>query len=114
MNNSILTEIKKLLGVNDDYKQFDVDIIIHINAAFSVLNQLGVGPETPFHITDKSSTWSDFIADANNYNLIQQTVYLYVKLNWDPQTNSFLVDNMKKQLEENEWRLNVMADKNQI
>ena len=41
---SILTSIKKLLGIAEEYEHFDVDIIMHINAAFSVLTQLGVGP----------------------------------------------------------------------
>ena len=40
---SILTSIKKLLGIAEDYEHFDNDIIIHINSVFSILTQIGVG-----------------------------------------------------------------------
>ena len=42
---SILTSIKKLLGIAEEYEHFDPDIVMYINSAFSVLTQLGVGPE---------------------------------------------------------------------
>ena len=58
---SILTSIKKLLGIAEEYNHFDQDIIIHINSVFSVLTQLGVGPANGFSITDKDATWNDFI-----------------------------------------------------
>ena len=41
---SILTSIKKLLGIAEDYEHFDQDLIIHMNSVLSVLTQLGVGP----------------------------------------------------------------------
>ena len=43
---SILTSIKKLLGIAEDYTQFDVDLIIHINTVLSILGQIGVGDES--------------------------------------------------------------------
>ena len=49
---SILTSIKKLLGIAEDYNQFDQDLIMHINSVFSILNQLGVGPSEGFSISD--------------------------------------------------------------
>ena len=51
---SILTSIKKLLGIEESYEIFDPDIILYINSAFSTLTQLGVGPEKGFSITDKT------------------------------------------------------------
>ena len=59
MIQSILTSIKKLLGIEDEYVQFDPDIIMHINSVFMVLNDIGVGPKTGFSIQDKLPTWSD-------------------------------------------------------
>lgn len=41
---SILTSIKKMLGISKEYTHFDEDLIMHINAALAVLGQLGVGP----------------------------------------------------------------------
>ena len=37
---SILTSIKKLLGIAEEYEHFDPDIVMYINSAFSVLTQL--------------------------------------------------------------------------
>ena len=36
---SILTSIKKLLGISEEYTSFDQDIIMHINSVFSILTQ---------------------------------------------------------------------------
>ena len=58
---SILTSIKKLLGITEDYENFDADIIMHINSVFMTLRQIGVGPEEGFFIEDKSATWADFM-----------------------------------------------------
>ena len=60
---SILTSIKKLLGIAEEYEHFDTDIIMHINSAFSVLTQLGVGPEEGFRIEDAGTEWSEFLYD---------------------------------------------------
>lgn len=52
---SILTSIKKLLGIAEEYEHFDPDIVMYINSAFSVLTQLGVGPEEGFRIVGSAS-----------------------------------------------------------
>ena len=110
MDESILTSIKKLLGITENYDYFDQDIIMHINAAFMVLTQLGIGPSEGFLITDDTDTWSDFIDDSTNLGSIQSYVYMKVKLMFDPPQNSFTVDSMTKLVNELEWRLNVAAD----
>ena len=112
MDESILTSVKKLLGISEDYDYFDQDIIMHINAAFMVLTQLGIGPSEGFLITDDTDTWSDFIDDSTNLGSIQSYVYMKVKLMFDPPQNSFTVDSMTKLVNELEWRLNVAADNN--
>lgn len=61
MTDSILNSIKGLLYIDESEKGFDSDIIMHINSVFMVLNQLGVGPDEGFTISDDSATWSDFI-----------------------------------------------------
>lgn len=111
MDESILVSIKKLLGITEDYDYFDQDIIMHINAAFMVLTQLGIGPSEGFLITDDTDTWSDFIDDSTNFGSIQSYVYMKVKLMFDPPQNSFTVDSMQKLVNELEWRLNIAADK---
>ena len=107
---SILNSIKKLLGVDPEYDIFDNDIIIHINSVFFVLSQLGVGPNEGFSIKDDSSVWTDFIPEGSNLELVKSYVYLKVRLLFDPPISSSLVEAIKQQISEFEWRLNVAAD----
>lgn len=48
---SILTSVKKLLGIDESYTHFDADLIMHINSVFSILGQMGVGPKKGFAIS---------------------------------------------------------------
>jgi hypothetical protein len=103
---SILTSIKKLLGISADYTHFDSDLIIQINSAFSALTQLGVGPIEGFEIQDASSTWSEFIDDPR-LNFAKTYVQIRVKLAFDPPTSSALIESYNRQLDELTWRLTV-------
>lgn len=107
---SILTSIKKLLGITEEYTHFDADIIIHINTALMVLNQLGVGPKEGFSISNSSAIWTDFIGDTTNLESVKTYIYLKVKLVFDPPLSSTVKDAMQRSLDELEWRLNVNAE----
>lgn len=107
---SILTSIKKLLGITEEYEHFDPDIIMHINSAFMILNQLGVGPEEGFAIKDKNSTWDEFLSGGANLEAVKTYVYLKVKLMFDPPLSSTVIEAIKLQISELEWRLNVSTD----
>ena len=108
---SILTSIKKMLGIAEEYTHFDPDIVMHINSAFMVLTQLGVGPPEGFRINDDSSVWSDFIPeDDKRFEAVPTYVYQKVKLNFDPPSSSTVIDAMKRSIDEFEWRLNVAAE----
>ena len=107
---SILTSIKKLLGITEEYENFDQDIIMHINSAFMILNQLGVGPKNGFLINDKSSTWDEFIPERSNLEAVKTYVHLKVKLMFDPPLSSTVIEAIKSQINELEWRLNVSVD----
>lgn len=109
MDTSILNNIKKLLGLAEDYEAFDIEIVVLINAAFSVLRQLGVGPEEGFAITDASSTWADFDGDPARLEMVKTYVYLKVRVVFDPPTGGVL-DSMNKLIQEYEWRMNVEVD----
>lgn len=111
MDESILTSIKKLLGIAEDYTNFDTDVIIHINTAFMNLNQLGVGPEEGFKIEDNLSNWSDFIEDdGKQLEAVKTYIYLKVKLVFDPPLSGTVMEAMKETIKEHEWRLNVQAE----
>ena len=103
---SILTSIKKLLGISEDYTHFDTDI----NSVFMVLRQLGVGPKEGFKITGSTETWDQFIGDSNLLELVKSYTYLKVKLLFDPPLGSAVIEAVNRQISEFEWRLNVAVD----
>ena len=92
---SILTSIKKLLGITEEDTSFDTDVIIQINSAFMILNQLGVGPEEGFIISDDMATWDEFLPEGKQLEGVKTYIYLKVKLVFDPPY---------------EWRLNIAVD----
>lgn len=107
---SILTSIKKMLGIADDYTHFDTDIIIHINTALNILTQLGVGPSEGFSIYDKSILWEDFVPADSKLDLIKTYVYLKVKTIFDPPLSSAVAEAMEKNIRELEFRISVTVD----
>lgn len=107
---SILTSIKKLLGIAEEYDHFDSDLIMHINSVFMVLNQLGVGPVEGFSITDKTETWEDFTQNDLMIQSVKSYVYLKVRLLFDPPSSSAVMESINRQISELEWRLNLSVD----
>lgn len=112
MSQSILDSTKKALGIDAEYDVFDPDIIMHINSVLSVLNQIGVGPSTPFTVESDKETWEQFIAeDSSMLPLVRSYVYVAVRLLFDPPSTSFAIDALKKTSDEYEWRLMVHAER---
>lgn len=107
---SILTSIKKLLGIQEDYTHFDTDLVITINSVLAILTQLGVGPEDGFSISDASATWVDFIGDTTTLEMVKSFVHLRVRLLFDPPQNASLADAIDRMAKELEWRIQVAAD----
>lgn len=109
---SILTSIKKMLGIDEEYTHFDADIIMHINSVLMTLTQLGVGPSEGFAIEDDTSTWVDFIPQITTAQLhaVKSYIYMKVKLMFDPPLSSSVIESMNRQIAELEWRLNVAVD----
>lgn len=112
---SILTSIKKLLGIEAEYTHFDADITMHINSVFSILCQLGVGPSEGFSIEGNGETWDQFIPsmNPNQFSMVKSYIYLKVRLLFDPPLSSAAIDSLNRQISELEWRLNVAADPGQ-
>lgn len=109
---SILTSVKKLLGITEEYEHFDADIIMHINSVFMILTQLGVGPAEGFSIRDKTATWDEFIPNGQNLESVKSYMYMKVRLLFDPPASSSVMDSMNRLISELEWRLNVAAESN--
>jgi hypothetical protein len=108
---SILTSIKNLLGITEEQKDFDNQIIIHINSVLGALTQIGVGPEEGFAIQDDSASWADFIPEEGpKLESVKTYIYAKVRLMFDPPTSSALIENLNKLASELEWRLSVTVD----
>lgn len=106
---TILTDIKKLLGIVEEDTSFDTDIMIHINSVISTLTQLGVGSSSGF-VADENSKWTDYLGDTNNLELVKSYIYLRVRMLFDPPTNS-ASSSFENQIKELEWRINIMVDR---
>jgi len=110
VSESILNSVKHTLNLAADFTPFDQDVILHINSAFSTLNQLGLGPEEGYMITGATETWDAFFGTDLRLNNIKTYVYLRVRMLFDPPTTGYLVEAMKQQIQELEWRLNVYRE----
>lgn len=111
MDESILTSIKKLLGITEECEDFDQDLIMHINSVFMILRQLG------FHyanteVEGKETKWSDLGLTTRNYPAIKSYIYLKVRLLFDPPSSSAVIESINRQISEFEWRLNVAYETN--
>ena len=109
---SILTSIKLLLGMPEDYDAYDPQVIMHINSVFTILRQLGVGPEKGFRIEDKTSTWNDYINETDDLTFESVKTYIYakVRLIFDPPASSAHIEALKQLINEFEWRLKTDAE----
>lgn len=101
---SILDSIKQMLGIESEDIVFDRELIIYINGALMIVNQLGVGPEG-YTITSKDNIWDEFMLGRTDLELVKTDVYLRVRLIFDPPQNSFLVAAIKEQIAEYDWRI---------
>lgn len=107
---SILTSIKKLLGIEAKYEHFDPDIIMHINSVFMDLTQMGLGPAEGFSIEDDLASWTDFVPDTKKLQAVKSYIYLRVRLLFDPPSSAAVIEAMNRDIQRYEWRLNVAAE----
>lgn len=107
---SILDSIKKVLGVDPDFTNFDLDITMFINAAFGSLQQIGVGPDTGFFIEDNTALWSSYTSRTDLLGMVKTYVSMKVRLVFDPPATSFVLESFNAMILQLEWRINVMAE----
>lgn len=106
---SILDSVKKMLGIDSEYTQFDADIIMHINSVFMMIKQLGVGPSEGFSITGREETWDDYF-QGTEVASVKTYMYLQVRLLFDPPTVGSVVSSYEKQVAELGWRIMIEGD----
>lgn len=111
IGDSILLSIKKVLNLGVDNTDFDSDLLVHINSVFSVLQQLGVGPEAGFFIDDASANWADYLGnDSAHLNMVKSYMAAKVRILFDPPVSSAVMDSLNRICSEFEWRSNVAAE----
>lgn len=109
MNNSILDDIKHMIGLDVEYKVFDIDIITYINTTFAILRQLGANGA--ISIYDRNATWSELFGDQIDLiELIKSYVVIKVRLLFDPPASATIVKTYEDVLAELAWRINVLVD----
>lgn len=114
ITDSILTSIKKMLGITEECTDFDADLIIHINSVLMILTQIGVGPSEGFFIEDKEDFWDDFLEDdIEQLESVKTFVYLKVRLIFDPPSSSAVAESFNRTISELEWRLHIAAESNE-
>ena len=121
MAGTILSDVKQMLGLQDDYTPFDREIVMHINSVLMILDQLGVGKpnyrvtlsqsagENP--IMESTQTWDDYLGSSytGNMEAVKSYVYTKVKLLFDPPASGTLMESYKKLADEFEFRLSVAS-----
>lgn len=109
ISDSILSSVKKLIGISEDDTSFDLDIILNINAAASTLFQLGV-IDKPYTITSKEDIYTDMIPDGTEDIINQVKMYFVYKtrLGFDSSTmTGTVIEALKEMIAEAEWRMMV-------
>jgi hypothetical protein len=107
---SILDSVKKVLGFESEYEAFDLDITMHINAAFGSLHQLGVGGDTGFVISDNTTLWSQYVSQLTFLGMVKAYIFMSVRIVFDPPENRFAIGAFQEQLKQLEWRINVAVE----
>lgn len=106
---SILDSIKKPIGLELDYTEFDYDLILLINGNLMTLAQNGIGKDG-FVITGSAETWSDFLGDFTDVELAKSYVYLKTKIVFDPPSTSSVLEAYQKVAEECLWRCQIQVE----
>ena len=109
-NDSMLATTKRACGMVDSYDAFDSEILMHLNSSLGVLHQIGVGPSAGFVVDDDSATWNDFVEPGPLQNLVKQYVPMSVHHDFDPPTNSSVLQSMESRLQQLESRMSYYVD----
>lgn len=110
MNESILASVKKGLDVPEWDDGFDSELLIHINSVIMALRQIGVGPVDGISIIGPEDTWASLLEGSSEFEMAKSYVILRVKSLFDPPSSSFVLESIKNQIAEFEWRLNFQAE----
>lgn len=112
MSGSILLTVKDLLGLEPSYDEaFDGELLVDINSAISVLQQIGLPIDPSFEVTSDTETWTDLLGeDYSKFKLVKTFMHTEVKLLFDPPANAVLLGHYKDKNQEARFYLNIAAE----
>lgn len=114
MTDSILDSVKKMCNVAEDDPSFDQDLILYINSALMTIMQEWHGMDHAFRVVDGSDTWDDLLADDTDFEGVKELVGLKVRMVFDPPSNSSVMQALKDEIQNLEWRLYIWKDMDRL
>lgn len=106
--NTILEDVRKVIGGGLIDHYFDEQICMHINTEIFTLDQLGVVIN---HVVVNDETkWTEVIPDIKEFEAIKTWLGLKVRLIFDPPTSSYVMESITSNLNELEFRIQTKAD----
>lgn len=114
MNDNVLSSVKKICNVAEDDSSFDQDLILYINSALMTIMQEWHGMDTAFRVEDGTETWDDLLGDEVNFEGVKELVGLKTRLMFDPPSNSSVMQALKDEIQNLEWRLYIWKDMDRL
>ena len=105
MLDSVLSSTKQMLGINVEDDSFDVNVIMAINAALTILFDLGLTEVEDQVIIDDETTWDELLEGRTDIEYVKTYIFQKVKLIFDPPTSSAAIEAIQRSISELEWRI---------
>ena len=105
MFDSVLLSTKQMLGISPEDTSFDVNVIMCINTALTILMDLGLTEVEDEMVIDDDMTWDDLLGGRTDIEYVKTYVYQKVKMIFDPPTSTAALDAMQRSISELEWRI---------
>lgn len=105
MLDSVLLSTKQMLGISPEDTSFDVNVIMSINTALTILMDLGLTEVEDQIVTSDYMTWDDLLGGRTDIEYVKTYIYQKVKMIFDPPTSTAAIDAMQRSINELEWRI---------
>ena len=105
MSDSVLSSTKQMLGISLEDTSFDVNVIMSINTALTILMDLGLTEVEDQIVTSDKMTWDELLGGRTDIEYVKTYVYQKVKMIFDPPTSTAAIDAMQRSISELEWRI---------
>lgn len=105
MSDSVLSSTKQMLGISPEDTSFDVNVIMSINTALTILMDLGLTEVEDQIVTSDKMTWDELLGGRTDIEYVKTYVYQKVKMIFDPPTSTAAIDAMQRSISELEWRI---------